>query len=144
MSQHIVVPPLPWSVKGVSQEARAIAKNQAARSGMTMGAWVGYAIRKTAAELGASSSYPISATPAKPNLSESSASVVPQENPLNELPDNPFARLEERLAAISDRLDRMEDRLNSNFVVSEPVRYQTPSLTGSNDSFPPYPRRILS
>jgi len=38
-------PVLPWSLKGVSPEAREIAKKAAAQQGMTIGEWVSLAIR---------------------------------------------------------------------------------------------------
>lgn len=38
-------PVLPWSLKGVSPEAREIAKKAAAQHGMTIGEWVSRAIR---------------------------------------------------------------------------------------------------
>lgn len=38
-------PVLPWSLKGVSPEAREIAKKAAAQQGMTIGEWVSRAIR---------------------------------------------------------------------------------------------------
>ena len=37
---------MPWSIKGVSSEARTLAKAAAAREGVTMGEWVSQAIRR--------------------------------------------------------------------------------------------------
>ena len=36
---------IPWSIKGVSKEARAAAKKAAASEGITMGEWLSRAIR---------------------------------------------------------------------------------------------------
>ena len=43
-------PVLPWSLKGVSPEAREIAKKAAAQQGMTIGEWVSRAIRDVGPE----------------------------------------------------------------------------------------------
>lgn len=50
--------PTPWSVKGVSREARRLAKSAAAEAGMPMGAWLTQAI-ETAAALEAAGSWPV-------------------------------------------------------------------------------------
>lgn len=39
---------IPWSVKGVSAKARQTAKDEAAKAGQTIGAWLSQAIRKAA------------------------------------------------------------------------------------------------
>jgi localization factor PodJL len=46
---------LPWSLKGVSPEAREIAKKAAAQQGITIGEWVSRAIRDVGPEPGAAS-----------------------------------------------------------------------------------------
>lgn len=40
---------MPWSLKGVSREARDAAKREAKAAGMTIGAWLSRAINETAA-----------------------------------------------------------------------------------------------
>jgi len=53
-------PVLPWSLKGVSPEAREIAKKAAAQQGMTIGEWVSRAIRDVGPEPGSSATAPSS------------------------------------------------------------------------------------
>lgn len=42
--------PLPWSIKGISPEAREAAKSAAATDGLTMGEWMSRAIRRAGGE----------------------------------------------------------------------------------------------
>lgn len=42
------LPCLPWSVKGISAQARQTAKEEAAKAGQTIGAWLSAAIRDAA------------------------------------------------------------------------------------------------
>lgn len=41
--------PTPWSIKGVSREARRLAKSAAAEAGIPMGTWLSRAIEQAAA-----------------------------------------------------------------------------------------------
>jgi hypothetical protein len=42
-------PNVPWSIKGISTEARAAAREVAKKSGMPLGAWLARCIREVAA-----------------------------------------------------------------------------------------------
>ena len=42
-------PTTPWSIKGVSTDARKVAKEEAAKAGMTMGDWLTARIQKAVA-----------------------------------------------------------------------------------------------
>jgi len=44
-------PGIPWSVKGIDNEAREAAKHAARRSGMTLGEWLNTVIREQADEV---------------------------------------------------------------------------------------------
>lgn len=50
---------MPWSLKGVSPEAREIAKKAAAQQGMTIGEWVSRAIRDVGPEAGLPATAPL-------------------------------------------------------------------------------------
>lgn len=41
----------PWSIKGVSKKARALAKRQAASEGMPLGQWLSKRIREQASQM---------------------------------------------------------------------------------------------
>ncbi|TAH36206.1 MAG: hypothetical protein EYC62_03670 [Alphaproteobacteria bacterium] len=47
-SKNDVAITIPWSVKGVSAKARQTAKDEAAKSGQTIGSWLSQAIRTAA------------------------------------------------------------------------------------------------
>lgn len=57
---------MPWSVKGVSKEAREVVKKAAAEQGVTMGEWLSRAIRADLEQTGESNSDIVEATPAVP------------------------------------------------------------------------------
>ena len=64
-------PVLPWSLKGVSPEAREIAKKAAAQQGITIGEWVSRAIRDVGPDQDPGAGSEIAAAPAGESQSQS-------------------------------------------------------------------------
>jgi hypothetical protein len=79
---------LPWSIKGISKEARDMARQAAAEQGVTMGEWVSTAIRALQAHA-EQPAVPAPVTPAE------SAQPAPPEMSLQVVQDRIAARVEE-------------------------------------------------
>ncbi|MEC7674070.1 MAG: hypothetical protein VYB89_00955 [Pseudomonadota bacterium] len=97
-----IKPDLPWSIKGVTADARARAKAAAKRDGLTMGAWLSQAIESgdgtpPAADVGA-------AADIEARLDALEARMVALAAPLHEV----IAQLSGRLAQLEDRLAAAE------------------------------------
>ena len=96
---------LPWSIKGVTADARARAKAAAKRDGLTMGAWLSQAIEGSD---GAPPAADVEAlvTPAdiEARLDALEARMVAFAGPLHEV----IAQLSVRLAQLEDRLAAAE------------------------------------
>jgi localization factor PodJL len=88
----------PWSVKGIDPRAREVAKELAARAGMTLGEWLNRSILEGEAPT------PVAGTPLQ---ARSTARSIPA-------PDarDPFDRPEGELRRLSQVLDRLADRLD--------------------------------
>ncbi|WP_420402910.1 hypothetical protein [Nisaea sp.] len=102
---------LPWSLKGVSPEAREIAKKAAAQQGMTIGEWVSRAIRDVGPEPGASA-------PSAPIRQDDGGPVVPtleDEEALRAAVRERIYAAEEQVAHVvgplQDIIERMAHRL---------------------------------
>jgi localization factor PodJL len=57
---------LPWSIKGVSAEAREAAKQAARSAGLPLGLWLSRVIREVAAQEAAERGPPATAAPVEP------------------------------------------------------------------------------
>jgi hypothetical protein len=118
-------PVLPWSLKGVSPEAREIAKKAAAQQGMTIGEWVSRAIRDVGPEQepetvpetvpvqdeaplsgGAETDAETVREAVRTRIYESEERVAHMVGPLQEI----IERLSRRLTRIEERDARVEDR----------------------------------
>lgn len=151
MSQDIVSVSLPWSVKGVSATARKLAKEGAAKSGMTIGQWVTQAIGEAASGVSAPK------LPAQPALAQKQAATIvsqktapvaaaPAATASSENSGDVFRRLEQRLFDISQRLDGVEQKLN---IAETPALAYAPQNVSNNfgytnDPCSAYQRRITS
>ena len=96
-----IKPDLPWSIKGVTAEARARAKDAAKRQGLTMGAWLSQAIESSdgappAADVGA----PAAPADIEARVDALEARMVALASPLHEV----IAQLFIRLGQLEDRL----------------------------------------
>ena len=105
-----IKPDLPWSIKGVTADARARAKAAAKRDGLTMGAWLSQAIESgdgapPAADVGA----PVAPADIEARLDALEARMVALAAPLHEV-----------IAQLSGRLSQLEDRLAAAEAPSPP------------------------
>jgi len=93
---------VPWSVKGIDPRAREVAKELAARAGMTLGEWLNRSILEGEAPT------PVSAPVAGP------VAGAPRQARSATAPDtrDPFDRPEGELRRLSQILDRLADRLD--------------------------------
>jgi localization factor PodJL len=121
---------MPWSVKGVTHEAREVAKDQSTSEGGTMGAWLTGVVRRVgAAEASGKSLVAKNAPPeTSSDLATTQTDTTPDQSEVvdeAELIDMVSERIqatEERLThllgniehivlRLSDRLERLEDRV---------------------------------
>ncbi|MEK9596922.1 MAG: hypothetical protein VW057_13235 [Rhodospirillaceae bacterium] len=102
---------MPWSIKGVSSEARTLAKAAAAREGLTMGEWVSQAIRRRSQPIASE------ATDAGPpsaqaiNSDAINAHVQQQIQALEARMVNLAKPLDEVITQLAQRIDALEARL---------------------------------
>jgi localization factor PodJL len=89
----------PWSVKGIDPKAREVAKELAARAGMTLGEWLNRSILEGEAPQPSAGRGPVGHA--------SSAVVAPGAQ-------DPFDRPEPELRRLTDVLDRLADRLDGS------------------------------
>ncbi|UUX47964.1 hypothetical protein NUH88_11090 [Nisaea acidiphila] len=124
---------LPWSLKGVSPEAREIAKKAAAQQGMTIGEWVSAAIRDVGPNHDASSPpVPVSA------VTDEAVPVAVDEDALRAAVRERIYEAEEQVAHIvgplQDIIEQMSRRLTR-------LEEQVEDSAGEEDRSPP-PRRL--
>lgn len=93
---------IPWSVKGVSKEAREAAKKAAAARGITMGEWLSEAIRTSPSD-----DQPAQDVPDQTDLPASSA--VPSTGESNSVELNDPAEMLRR--GITERIAHSEERI---------------------------------
>ncbi len=89
----------PWSVKGIDPKAREVAKELAARAGMTLGEWLNRSILEGEAPQPSAGRGPVG---------HASSAVVPPGA------QDPFDRPEPELRRLTDVLDRLADRLDGS------------------------------
>lgn len=92
---------IPWSVKGVSKEARDAAKKAAAEQGVTMGEWLTQAIRS------GGPGAPESSGGASPNLPSPTTGIAPGE-PISVESTDSSARLRQ---GIAETIGQSESRI---------------------------------
>ncbi len=121
-------PNSPWSIKGVSAEARDAAKEGARISRRPLGKWLSEVIRMTsAAESGATASASASAAAAGMTATMSPSSAATWQEAVVRL-EARIAGMENRAAAavlpLGDALERIGERLDSieNYVLRRPRR----------------------
>ena len=102
---------MPWSIKGVSSEARTLAKAAAAREGVTMGEWVSQAIRRRSQPI---ASEAIDAGPPSDQAVNSeaiNAHIQQQIQALEARMVNLAKPLDEVITQLAQRIDALEARL---------------------------------
>jgi hypothetical protein len=107
-----------WSVKGVSEEARALAKQAAADSGISLGQWMNQTLIQQASQ----KSTPKTAM-APGTVSAPEAALSPSElQKVIAVMDNKLQRLESKmqndLTILHRQLCRMEDRVNEDILAN--------------------------
>ncbi|MDM7945839.1 MAG: hypothetical protein QUV20_05845 [Oceanibaculum nanhaiense] len=130
---------MPWSIKGVSTEARDAARAAVEASGGTMGEWLGEAIRAVAAEERGVAEMP-DAMPIAPEMPPETLEPLAERIAAAERRTALMvAPLHELLETIARRLEGLESRLPSSTVPSGESR-AAPSPSGDTpapDSAPP-------
>lgn len=102
---------MPWSIKGVSPEAREAARKAVESGGMTMGEWLSEAIRAVAAEERGMAPAPAPA-PAQPEIAEDRLEPLAERIAAAERRTALMvAPLHELLETIARRLEGLESRL---------------------------------
>ena len=93
----------PWSVKGIDPQAREVAKELAARAGMTLGEWLNRSILEGEAPI------PVAGPVAGANRKVRSAPAPVTRDPFDR-PEGELRRLSQVLDRLADRLDGAEAR----------------------------------
>jgi localization factor PodJL len=93
---------MPWSIKGVSAEARTLAKAAAAREGLTMGEWVSRAIQRRGGQSDISTSS--AAGGVDPHLQQKIQALETRMVTLAEPLDMVIKQIEQRISALEVRL----------------------------------------
>ena len=100
-----IKPNLPWSIKGVTTDARARVKAAAKRDGLTIGAWLSQAIESgDDAPPSTNVEAPVAPADIEARLDALEARMVALAAPLQEV----IAHLSGRLARLEDRLEAAE------------------------------------
>ncbi|MEQ8334901.1 hypothetical protein [Nisaea sp.] len=127
-------PVLPWSLKGVSPEAREIAKKAAAQQGITIGEWVSRAIRDVGPDQDPGAVPEIDGAPAGESLP---ATTAADGETMREAVRARIYDTEERIAhmvgplqdiieQLSRRLTRIEERAADDSPPAPPVERAAP------------------
>lgn len=138
-----------WSVKGVSEEARALAKQAAADSGISLGQWMNQTLIQQASQ----KSTPKTAM-GPGTISAPEAALSPSElQKVIAVMDNKLQRLESKmqndLTILHRQLCRMEDRVNEDILAKHDAfdleaDNKIPSATKMADSSVQLTRPTLS
>ena len=133
---------MPWSIKGVSTEARDAARAAVEASGGTMGEWLGEAIRAVAAEERGVAEMP-DAVPAAPEMTPEMLEPLAERIAAAERRTALMvAPLHELLETIARRLEGLESRLPSPSAHSHTATPRSDGESEPNDasSSPPADR----
>ncbi len=138
-----------WSVKGVSEEARALAKQAAADSGISLGQWMNQTLIQQASQKSTpkTSMAPgiISAPEAALSPSELQKVIAVMDNKLQRLE----SKMQNDLTILHRQLCRMEDRVNEDILAKHDsidleADNKIPSATKMADSSVQLTRPTLS
>ena len=137
---------IPWSVKGVSKEARQLAKKAAAAEGMTMGAWLSRAIRADgqapmATPVHDDNSIAPSPDTMPPALLEPTDSIPSEPGPSEPGPSNPDLSDENARRRIIERVAESEDRILG---VVQPLHEIILQITGRIEALEQRARGVAS
>ena len=117
MAKTVNTENFPWSIKGISIEARKIAKEGAAKEGVTIGQWLKKIINEDHDE---------SSRPPMPDLSQSPVMKIPDETMVLELIDQIEKRylditkpLQPILTQLSLRMDLLESKVKNNTLADD-------------------------
>ena len=122
---HMVDPSMPWSLKGISNEAREFAKQSADGSHIPVGTWLSAVIRSAAAQE-AESEQPRNAAPAAPpQPSPSATPPAPESGPGGQAGGTSGGSTIERAAQFVDEFDfEPEGPAHDVDLISDPSRLQ--------------------
>ena len=138
-----------WSVKGVSEEARALAKQAAADSGISLGQWMNQTLIQQASQ---KSTPKTSMSPGTISAPETALSPSELQKVIAVM-DNKLQRLESKmqndLTILHRQLCRMEDRVNEDILANHDTfdleaDNKIPSATKMADSSVQLTRPTLS
>jgi hypothetical protein len=117
---------MPWSIKGVSADARGLAKTAAQRAGQAIGPWLNQLIRAAnQVELEAASGPSLAAVDPAPLPAPSTVSGVQWRGEIDELTKR-IAKLEERAEALVGPLDQAIERIARRLDAIETRRLESP------------------
>jgi hypothetical protein len=117
---------MPWSIKGVSADARGLAKTAAARAGQSIGPWLNQLIRAAnQVEREAASGHSVAALDPAPL-----AAALPQVDWRGEIDEltKRISKLEERAAALVEPLDQAVERIARRLDAIEGRRLESQGL----------------
>ena len=128
---------IPWSVKGVSKEARAAAKKAAASEGVTMGEWLSRAIRTAENDAAAAPANQTGATTPADRAVQTSRDVVTSTGSTEALRhgiSDRIAQSEVRILGVVEPLQEIIQQLASRI---ESLESRTPGRPA--EALPPVP-----